>query len=76
MVLVNASSPLTTLHLFVNGTDDGIVARFNNTITVYAYQLKTSTSVLIQAGKTYSVELVATFRDGETSTATASTVAS
>lgn len=79
LVLVNASSPLSTLHLFVNGTDEGVVASFDNLYnTVYTYLLKANplnASMPIQADKTYSVELVATFRDGETSTATASVVA-
>ncbi len=78
-VLVNASSPLVSLRLFINGTDEGMVASFNNTMTDYGYVLKANphnASMPIQAGLVYSVELVAAFRDGGTSTATASTVAS
>lgn len=79
MVSVNTTSPLVSLHLFINGTDEGIVGSFNNTITDYGYVLKANPhnpSLPVQAGKTYHVELVAAFRDGDTSTAAASTVAS
>jgi hypothetical protein len=80
-VAVNAStSSLTSLRLVINGTDEGIVATFtNNTITNFDYELKAnpnSSSMPIQAGKAYSILLIATFRDGGTSTALATTVAS
>jgi hypothetical protein len=79
-VLVNASaSPLTGLRLLVNGTDEGTVASFtNNTLTNFAYERKASPenpAMPILSGGTYSVLLIATFRDGDTSTASVSTVA-
>lgn len=84
-VFVNSSGPLVTYHLFVNGTDEGITLfqigppGTNHTVKQSAdYQFQAypnNASMPIQAGKTYFVELVATFGDGETSTATALTTA-
>jgi hypothetical protein len=80
-VLANSSSPLVTFELFVNGTDEGVTleqtapAGSNNSVGLenFPFQFQAypdNTAMPIQAGRTYSVELVATFGDGETSTAT------
>jgi hypothetical protein len=79
-VFVNSTGPISSLHLFINGTDQGstplnVVLPYNGSAMesfYYQYQAyPNNTSIQIQVGKTYSIELVATFADGETSAATA-----
>lgn len=85
-VLANSSSALVTFELFVNGSDEGVTleqiggAGSNNSVRMenfpFQFQAYPENSAMpIQGGTTYSVELVATFGDGETSAATVLTKA-
>jgi len=83
-VLINSTGPISSLHLFINGTDEGstplnVFLPYNDSAMesfYYQYQAQpTNTSLSIQAGKTYSIELLAAFADGETSTVMALTTA-
>jgi hypothetical protein len=77
-ILVNASVPLSTLHLYINGTDEG-TTRTANTMTNYALLFKATPSnpaMPIVDGKTYAITVVATFQDNSTCAASATVVAS
>jgi hypothetical protein len=77
-ILVSGSVPLSALHLFINGTDEGITTTAN-TMTNYALVFKAqpnNPAMPIVDGKTYTITLVATFQDKSTSTASATVVAS
>jgi len=84
-VNINAVVPISTLAVYVNNTYDSTPIRnpvtttgFGNTMVPYAYLFKGSVpSQFIPAvkGATYFFKFVATFQDGSTATATASTVA-
>ncbi len=71
-VFVNGSVPLVSLHLFVNGTDQG--GRGYDSICClrnFSIQFKTQVNnqtIPIIAGNPYSVKFVATFQDNSTST--------
>jgi hypothetical protein len=76
-VFVNASVPLSTLHLFINGTDERTTGAAN-TMTSYALVFKAqpnNPAMPIIAGKTYAITVVATFQDNSTSTTSATVVA-
>ncbi len=76
-IFVNGSVPLSTLHLFINGTDEGITTPAN-TMTNYALLFKATPNnpaMPIIAGKTYAIVVVARFQDNSTSTASATVVA-
>jgi hypothetical protein len=86
-IFVNESVPLSTLHLFINGTDEGRTTVANATIgyathllyTTYGLAVKTkpnNPAMPIIAGKTYTITIEATFQDKSTSTASATVVAS
>ena len=83
-VFVNGSVPLSNLHLFINGTDEGRFVPFNatfNTMTNYALPWKTvlfhsNNAMPLIAGKTYTITVVATFQDNSTCTVSATVVAS
>ena len=85
-ILVNGSVPLSTLHLFVNGTDEGIVTGPNATTTYatdlshpsYAFVFRTqpnNPAMPIMAGKAYTIMVVATFQDNSTGTVSVTVVA-
>jgi hypothetical protein len=82
-ILVNASVPLSALHLFINGTDEGITnevtaTTYTNIMTSYVLWFKTgpnNPAMALIAGKTYKITFVATFQGGSTSTASATVVA-
>ena len=83
-VLVNSTAPISSLHLFINGTDEGstplnVFLPYNGSAIesfYYRYQAyPTNTSLSIEAGKPYSIELLAAFADGETSSVMALTTA-
>jgi len=76
-VFVNASVPLSSLHLFVNGTDQGS-STYTSDMTEYAILYKATISnqtMPIIAGKTYLITFAATFRDNSTSAASVYVVA-
>jgi hypothetical protein len=78
MIFVNASVSLSTLHLYINDTDEGTTATAN-TMTNYVLVFKAqpnNPAMPIIAGKTYTTRLVATFQDNSTCTASATVVAS
>jgi len=78
MIFANASAPLSSLHLFINGTDEGTTTYSNNTMTNYAIWFKAMPSnpaMPIIAGKIYNITFVAAFRDNSTFTASVSIVA-
>lgn len=72
-MLVNGSVPLATLHLFINGTDEGIITGPNATTTYatalhpsFAFVFRTqpnNPSMPIMAEKTYAVMVEARFQD-------------
>jgi hypothetical protein len=77
-ILVNGSIPLSTLHLFINATDEGITTTAN-TMTDYALVFKAqpnNPAMPIVDGKTYAITVVATFQDNSTYAAFATVVAS
>jgi hypothetical protein len=77
MIIVNATVPLSSLQLFINGTDEGTTP-YTNTMTNYADWFKAMPSnpaMPIMAGKTYAITLIATFEDNSTFTASVSVVA-
>jgi hypothetical protein len=77
-ILVNASVPTSTLHLFINGTDEGITAT-SNTMTNYALLFKATPNnpaMPITSGKAYTIAIVATFQDSSSATASIIVVAS
>ena len=78
MIFANASAPLSSLHLFINGTDEGTTTYSNNTMTNYVIWFKAMPSnpaMPIIAGKIYNITLVAAFQDNSTFTASVSIVA-
>jgi hypothetical protein len=78
MIFANASAPLSSLHLFINGTDEGTTTYSNNTMTNYVIWFKAMPSnpaMPIIAGKIYNITFVATFQDNSTFTASVSVVA-
>jgi hypothetical protein len=79
MIFVNASAPLSILHLYVSGTDEGISSQTTaSTMTNYALVFKAqpnNPNMPIVAGKTYAIRLVATFQNNSTSTTSATVVA-
>lgn len=75
-IFVDASVPLSTLHLFINGTDEGITTTAN-TMTHYALLFKAgpnNPAMPIVDGKTYTIMVVATFQDNSTCTVSATVV--
>lgn len=68
-VVISNSSPLHSLHLVVNGTDEGY-RYFNNQFQnfVYYYKGSFSTPTAI-AGDKYAIQVTVTFNDNSTSTA-------
>jgi hypothetical protein len=77
LIFVNASVPLSTLHLFINGTDEGITTT-DNAMTHYALLFKAgpnNPAMPIVDGKTYTIMVVATFQDNSTCTVSATVVA-
>ena len=69
---------MSTLHLFINGTSEGLGTYSTNTMTNYAVVFKanpTNPAMPIVAGKTYTITLVATFQDNSTYTASTTIVA-
>jgi hypothetical protein len=80
-ILVNGSVPLSTLHLFINGTDEGTIPgpattsyATNLLYTSYAFVFSTqpnNPAMPIIAGKTYTIMVVATFQDNSTCTVSA-----
>lgn len=69
-VFVNGISPLHSLHLFVNGTDEGSrtysnVCCLTNFAITFKAQLRNQTFVV--SGAKYVVAFIATFEDGTTS---------
>jgi hypothetical protein len=77
MIFTNASAPLSSLHLFINDTDEGTTTYSNNTMTNYAIWFKAMPSnpaMPIIPGKIYNITFVATFQDNSTFTASVSVV--
>lgn len=82
-MLVNGSVPLLSLHLFINGTDEGIITGPNATTTIllrtsytFAFETQPNNSAMpIIAGKTYTILIVATFQDNSTGTVSVTVVA-
>ncbi len=67
--MVNALSPLASLHLQVNGTDEGSFP-LNNNMTHYIYEYKGGfQNPAVVSGNTYIIEFTATFQDNSTTTA-------
>lgn len=74
-ILVNASSPLSSLHLLVNGTDEGSFS-INSNMTHYIYEYKGGfQNPAVISGKTYWIEFIAMFKDNSTASASTSVVA-
>jgi hypothetical protein len=70
-ILVNASVPLSTIQVVVNGTSASIQSYQDNNLTQWATDLKATVSNLpISTGRIYNVTLLATFADGTKSNAT------
>ena len=68
-LIVNSTSPLKTLHVFLNGTDQGTFP-YSNELKAYLIVLQTPlhNTVWIADGNTYFMTAVATFGDGSTYT--------
>jgi hypothetical protein len=82
LIFTNASVPFSSVHLFINGTDEGTTTSWfhfsNNTLTNYAIWFKAMPSnpaMPIIAGEIYNITFVATFQDNSTFTASVSVVA-
>ncbi len=76
-VLINGTSPLADVSLYLNGTFEGRTY-VNDSVTSYTYQYIANlldSYVPIQQGKTYFVEVVAIFADDQMAVATALTTA-
>ncbi len=83
VVLVNSTSPLSSLTVYVNGTFDAVAIQQSpvqnsgtesTTVTTFDYEYKGSVPnafIPIVAGDTYMFTFVADFRDGSEYTATA-----
>ena len=83
-ISVNGSVPLSTLHLFINDTDEGTQTFYNEgTKTFYKtisypflFEAEPNNSAMpIVDGRTYTIMVVATFQNGSTYTASATLVA-
>ena len=77
LVLVNSTSPLSSLTVYVNGTFDAVPIQHSgtesNTLTTFGYEYKGSVPnafIPIVAGDTYKFTFVAEFQDGTAYTAT------
>ncbi len=78
-VLVDSTSPLRSLQLYVNGTYESTSSYSNNFTTAYVIQYKanpTNQTLPIVSGKAYKVTLIATFQDKSISSASTVVVAS
>jgi hypothetical protein len=66
-LIVNSTSPLKTLHVFLNETDQGIFS-YSNELEAYLIIIQTPLhdTVWIADGNTYFMTAVATFGDGST----------
>jgi hypothetical protein len=74
-IYLGGPSPMKTLQLMVNGTDEGVVTHNQaqtDVILIYKGGFQSPTVV---SGEAYSLQFVATFEDGTTSTATTVVVA-
>ncbi len=68
---------MSTLHLFINGTDEGITTTANP-MTNYALVFKAqpnNPAMPIEDGNTYTITVVATFQDNSTDTVPVTVVA-
>ncbi|MHB8566609.1 MAG: hypothetical protein ACYC7D_07845 [Nitrososphaerales archaeon] len=71
-VLVNSTSPLRSLRLYINATYESTSTYTNNFTTPYIIEYKanpTNQTLPIVSGRTYGVSLLASFGDGSASTA-------
>lgn len=86
-IYVDGSVRLSTLHWFINGTDEGTTIGPNATVSYATNLLYTNYTVgytvhpnnpamPIIAGETYTIKVVSTFQDNSTYTASATVVAS
>jgi hypothetical protein len=77
-VLVNSTSPLRSLQLYINGTYEGASLYSNNFTTAYVIEYKsnpTNQTLPIVSGKAYEITLIATFQDNSTSSASTRIIA-